>query len=341
MVAAVLAAEAVLAGAVGTVERWPGLVAAVRRLLAGAYGCLAGWLEWDAGLLVGVTAVVGGAAGGGGDGAELLAGGPGAGRPVAVAAARPGAGGGGDGGGGGGRGLRVGSGAVGAGRGVRRRGLLPRGQRRAGCRRRLGPRWIVGRVRRQPPCSWPWRPWARPAGRPACGCKVPRPWPWWRRSGTAWRGPSIRGALRRRVFAGLVAPGAAIAAAWMHRALPTATPPAAVAFGGADLMAVGLLRRRLPLVEGGLIAWLGRRPHRLQRAPRLHQPPTVVPVAVALLVVVEVERGRRRREGTGAEQPGAALARVGADAGPAWRCAWPTPPGASGSWACSPPKAWR
>ena len=57
VVAGVLAVEAVLAGVMGTA--WRRRAGSVAALPAGAYGFLAGWLEWDADLVVGVTAVVG------------------------------------------------------------------------------------------------------------------------------------------------------------------------------------------------------------------------------------------------------------------------------------------
>ena len=194
VVAAVLASEAVLTGAVGTVERWPRLVAASAGLIAGAYGCLAGWLEWEADLVVGVTALVGGVLA---VGASVLSRRQGvsaaalwrlplhalaqtAAAAVAVVALREY-----------GRRDRCPSWP---------RSVLSRpstsGSTRGGCR----PRPVRGSWRPsspRPPCFWLWRPWARPAGRPVSGCKAPPPWPWWRRSGTAsWNG-STRGPSRR------------------------------------------------------------------------------------------------------------------------------------------------
>ncbi len=104
-----------------------------------------------------------------------------------------------------------------------------------------------------------------------------------------------RWAVPAGVFAGLVAPGAAIAAAWMLGA-PYGHTAGAVAFGGADLMAVGLLRRRLAFVEGGLVAWLGAGLIAFNEHLDFTSHSTVVPVVLALLVVIEAERGRRRRE---------------------------------------------
>lgn len=293
VVAAVLAAEAALAGAVGTVEGWPQVVALSAGFGAGAYGCLAGWLEWDAGVLVGATAAVGGVLAVTASALSRWRGAPAwaalwrlplhalaqvAAVAVAVTAVI---------GFGPARSLSVVA-------GVCSFEALYIGGNAGWMPSAAGPRLLaaefaaasvflalaaVGQTDR------PAGPWVHSAAAVAlvaavvCGL-LKREHPW---------------AVPTGVLAGLVAPGAAIAAAWMLGA-PYGHAAGAVAFGGADLMAVGLLRRRLAFVEGGLVAWLGAGLIAFNESLDLTAHTTVVPVAVALLVVIEVERGRRRRE---------------------------------------------
>ena len=271
VVSGVLAAEALLAGAVGTVERRPGLVAAAAGCVAGAYGCLAGWLQWGTDVVVGATAVVGWRSGGDGHGPEPPADGPGAGCPVAPAAARPGAGGGGGGVGGRSRRLPAGRCADGAGRGVRPRGGLCGGERSLAAGDG-GAAVDLGRVRRRrglpgPGCGGPGGPGRRPVG---AGRGRPRPGGGDR--ATAWRGPGHPWRAPAAGFAAVVAAGAVLAATWIIGS-PYAHTAAALAFGGADLVAVGVLTRRPGLRRGRPGHLAGRRSARLPRAPRLHQPP--------------------------------------------------------------------
>jgi hypothetical protein len=294
VVAAVLAAEAVLTGAVGTVERWPQLVAVSAGLIAGAYGCLAGWLEWDADLVVGVSALAGGVLAAGASMLSRWRGAPGGGAlwrlplhalaqtavvAVAVVALREY---------GAARSLSVVAAACAF-------EALYLGVNAGWLPSAAGPRILaaesatasvflalaaVGQAGRAAGL------WVQGAAVLALVAAIghgllPREHPWATPTG---------------LFAGLVAPGAAVAAAWMLGA-PYGHTAGAVAFGGAGLVAVGLLRRRLPLVEGGLIAWLGAGLIAFNERVDFTSHTTVVPVAAALLVVVEVERGRRRREG--------------------------------------------
>ncbi len=104
--AGALAAFAAAAGLVGTQRLRPGLAGVSAVLAAAAYGCLAGWLDWPAVIVVGVTAAIGARAGDRGDGAQPVAGSPGPSRPVAGPAPRAGAGGGGGRSGGGVGGVR-------------------------------------------------------------------------------------------------------------------------------------------------------------------------------------------------------------------------------------------
>ncbi|MFH1331261.1 MAG: hypothetical protein ABIJ48_11490, partial [Actinomycetota bacterium] len=293
VVSAVLAAEAVLAGAVGTVERWAGPVAASAGLSAAAYGCLVAWLEWGTDLVVGVTAAAGGAvavaatvASARREAAQRLALWH---RPLHALAQAAAA-----------------TVILGAAQGYEPAQAL----------------WVAAAVfafeaaclavnAGAIPAEWAPRhlaalsgvaavfltlaavgesgraagPWVQGAAALALSAAVG-----YGLAGEAhpWRQPAA-------VFAVLVAPGAAAAATWIIGS-PYAHTSAAVAFGGAGLVAVGLLTRRLAFVEGGLVAWLGAGLIAAQEHLDLSSHLTMVPLAVTLLVVVEVERGRRRRE---------------------------------------------
>jgi hypothetical protein len=293
LVAAVLGAEAALCGAVGTVERWPLLVGLSALLTAGAYGCLAGWLEWGTDLVVGVTAGIAVTLGAAATLLEERAAATRAGlwrRPlhglaqVAV----------------------VGVGFAGA------TGYGPAGALGVvASASAFEAAYIAANVRWLPAAATPRYLSAEFAtaavflGLAAVGNTEMPAGPWVQGAAAlalvAAIGYGLAGAenLWRQplaVFTGLVAPGAAVAATWMVGA-PYGHTAAAVAFGGAGLVAIGLLTRRLVFLEGGLVAWLGAGLIAFHRHLDFTSHLTVVPVAVALLAVVEVERGRRRREG--------------------------------------------
>ncbi len=303
-VSAVLAAEALLAGVAGTVERRPGLVAVAAGCAAGAYGFLAGWLEWSTGLVLGVTAAVGAALAVAATALSYRRAAPaqaalwcwplhGLAQAAAVAVALTALNGYGPA-----RVLTVLAAvcAFEAGYVAANARWLPAA---------AGPRWIsaefavaavflaLGAVAQ---AGRPAGLWVQGAAAlalvVAVGYGLARP-------GDPWRSPA-------GAFAAVVAPGAAIAAAWIIGA-PYAHTAAAIAFGGADLVAVGLLTRRIAFVEGGLVAWVGAGLMAFHEHLDITSHLTVVPVAVALLAVVEVERGRRRREG---REPSSAALRL-------------------------------
>lgn len=294
VVAAVLAAEAFLSGAVGTVERWPYLVSLSALFTAGAYGCLAGWLDWSTDLVVGVTAGL----------AVLLA------SVASLLSRREGADSRAD--------LwrlplhglteasvvAVGVAGVAGYAPAGALGVVAAAVAFEAVYVAVNVRWLpaeasprhlsaglaaiaiflglaaVGQT------DMPTGPWVQGAAAlglvAAIGYGLAR-------ADNAWREPLA-------VFAGLVAPGAAIAATWMAGA-PYAHTAAAMAFGGAGLVAIGLLKRRLAFLEGGLVVWLGAGLIAFRREVDFTSHSTVVPVAVALLLVLEVERRRRRLEG--------------------------------------------
>jgi hypothetical protein len=293
VVAAVLAVEALVTGVVGTVEEWPGLVFLAAACAAVAYGCLGGWLEWGTDVVVMVTAAVGLALAAGATGLSHRLAAPArfalwelplhalaqaAAATVAVAAFD---------GYGRSRALTV-TAAVAAFETV----MLAVNARRIPAE--YSARWIsaefaagavflalaaVGEAGRP---AGPWVQGAAALGlMAAVGYGLVS-------AEHPWHGPL-------GVFTVLVAPGAVVAAAVMVGA-PHAHTAATLAFGGAGLMAIGLLTRRLAWVEGGLVAWLGAGLIAGNEHLDFTSHLTVVPVVVTLLVVIEVERSRRRRE---------------------------------------------
>jgi len=270
VVAAVLAVEALVTGVVGTVEEWPGLVFLAAAFAAVAYGCLGGWLEWGTDVVVMVTAAVGLALAAGATGLSHRLAAPArislwelplhalaqAAAATVAVAAFDGYG-------------RSRALTVTAAVAVFETVMLAVNARRIPAE--YSARWI----------SAEFAAGAVFLALAAVGYGL-------QSAEHLWRAPL-------GVFTALVAPGAVVAAAVMVGA-PHAHTAATLAFGGAGLMAIGLLTRRLAWVEGGLVAWLGAGLIAGNEHLDFTSHLTVVPVVVTLLVVIEVERSRRRRE---------------------------------------------